>query len=79
MEPTIALSLFKSILEINATIEEEDNNITDQNEVHPYVSNIMLQWVDKSSIAQTLKTIKMKQLIQKPMYLAQKPKCWFKW
>jgi hypothetical protein len=43
MEPTIALSLFKSILETSTMIEEEENNITDQSEVDPYESSMMLK------------------------------------
>lgn len=77
MEPIVALSLFKSILETSSIIEE-DNNITDQNEGDPYESSMMLKWVDESRIAQILNTIKMKQLTRKPMYLAPKPKCQLK-
>ena len=59
IEPTTALSLFKSIKE---DVEEEDNNITYQNEADLCESNNMLQCVDESSIPQTLMTIQMTQL-----------------
>lgn len=45
-------------------MEKEDNNITYQNEADPC----------KSCITQTQKTMKMKQLEQKSMSLALKPK-----
>jgi len=43
MKSTIALSLFKSILEASTMIEEEDNNIIDQSEVDPYESSMTLK------------------------------------
>lgn len=64
IEPTIVVSILKSILEVDIVLEEEeDNNITHQNEANPYeFSIIMFKGVVYNSIAQTLKTIKMKQL-----------------
>lgn len=46
----------------NSTIGKEDNNITNQNKANPCESNIVIPCVDEYGIAQTLKTIKMKQL-----------------
>lgn len=63
---------FKSIKEAKTTMEEESNNITYKNETHPCEYSIMLQCVVEFGIAQTLVTMKMKQVTQKLMSLAQK-------